>query len=96
MSPSSTAREIVRELGDVRHDLVASAPLLSCLRYNADLRKASVQRLDPSLTESKVVESLNEMEAPEHMAVLHRLRTQVAECDVTGGDFAPAFDLHVD
>ena len=96
MSSSPTAREIDRELGDLRHDLVAGAPLLSYMRYNVDLRKASVQRLDPSLTDSKGIESLSEMDAPENMAVLHRLGTLAAERDVKGGDFASVFDLPMD
>ena len=96
MSSSPTAREIDRELGDLRHDLIAGAPLLSYLRYNVDLRKASVHRLDPSLTDSKGIESLSEMDAPENMAVLHRLGTLAAERDVKGGDFASVFDLPAD
>ena len=43
MSTSRTARTIDRELGDLQHDLVAGAPLLSYLRYNVDLAVKSVQ-----------------------------------------------------
>ena len=96
MSSSPTAREIDRELGDLRHDLVAGAPLLSYLRYNVDLRKASLERLDPSLTDPKVIESLSEMDAPENMTVLHRLGALAAERDVKSADFASVFDLPAD
>ena len=73
MSSSPTAREIDRELADLRHDLVAGAPLLSYLRYNVDLRKESVQQLDPNLTNDKLIKSLSEMDAPQNMDVLYRL-----------------------
>jgi Patatin-like phospholipase len=96
MSSSPTAREIDRELGDLRHDLVAGAPLLSYLRYNVDLREESVKLLDPSLTDSKVIESLSEMDAPENMPVLHRLGTLAAKRDVRANDFPSVFDLIAD
>ncbi len=96
MSSSATARTIDRELGDLRHDLVARAPLLSYLRYNADLRTESVQRLDPSLTDSKVIESLSAMDAPENMNLLHKLGHLVADRDVNDSDFASNFDLPAD
>jgi len=96
MSSSPTAREIDRELGDLRHDLVTGAPLLSYLRYNVDLRKSSVKVLDPSLTDSKVIELLSEMDAPENMAVLHRLGTLAAKRDVKATDFPSVFDLVAD
>jgi predicted acylesterase/phospholipase RssA len=72
MSSSPTARQIDRELSDLRHDLVAGAPLLSYLRYNVDLRKKSVKQLDPTLTQNKVIKSLSEMDAPENMKTLYR------------------------
>jgi predicted acylesterase/phospholipase RssA len=93
MSSSPTAREIDRELGDLRHDLVAGAPLLSYLRYNVDLSRENVQRLDTNLTDSKVIESLSEMDTPENMMVLHRLGMLAAEHDVRASDFASLFDL---
>lgn len=96
MSSSPTAREIDRELADLRHDLVAGAPLLSYLRYNVDLRKKSVQQLDPNLTSVKRIKSLSAMDAPENMDVLHRLGTLAAERDVKAGDFASVFDLPAD
>jgi hypothetical protein len=93
MSSSPTAREMDRELGDLRHDLVAGAPLLSYLRYDVDLRPACVQRLDPDLTDPERIKSLSEMDAPENMDALHRLGMLAAERDVNGADFASVFDL---
>lgn len=96
MSSSPTARQIDRELGDLGHDLVAGVPLLSYLRYNVDLSKASVQSLDPSLTDSETIESLSAMDAPENMATLHKLGALAAERDVKSQDFASRFDLPVE
>jgi uncharacterized protein len=93
MSSSPTAREIDRELGDLRGDLVAGAPLLSYLRFNVDLQKDSVQRLDPSMTDVRAIASLSEMDAPENMDVLHRLGKLAAERDVKEADFPSVFDL---
>ena len=93
MSNSPTARLIDRELGDLRHDLVAGAPLLSYLRYNVDLREESVQALTSSMTDSKEIESLSAMDAPENMQLLHKIGMLAAERDVSAGDFASIFDL---
>jgi len=93
LSSSPTARVIDRELGDLRHDLVAGAPLLSYLRYNVDLRSESLALLDPALTEPKLIESLSAMDAAENMTVLHRLGQLAAERDIRDSDFATNFDL---
>lgn len=93
MSSSPSAREIDRELGDLSNDLLAGIPLLTYLRYNVDLRKKSVQKLDSSLTDSKMIESLSDMDAPENMKVLHKLGVLEAELDVNSRDFEAKFDL---
>ena len=93
LSSSPTARQIDVELGDLRNDLVSGAPLLTYLRYNVDLSKKNVQHLDPSLTDTELIESLSAMDTPENMAVLHRLGVLAAEQDVHGRDFASVFDL---
>ena len=95
MSTSTTAREIDSELGDLSHDLVAGAPLLSYLRYNVNLRKESLQKLDPNLTDDKLIESLSAMDAPENMSLLHKLGALAAEKQVKDSDFAAKFDLPV-
>jgi hypothetical protein len=93
LSSSPTARQIDSELGDLGHDLVSGAPLLAYLRYNVDLHEESVQRLDPSLTDADLIESLSAMDAPENMAVLHKLGLLAGDQDVNGDDFTSAFDL---
>jgi predicted acylesterase/phospholipase RssA len=92
MSSSPTARPIDRELGDLRHDLVAGTPLMSYLRYDVDLSEKSVLTLMPDLEKNKI-RSLNEMDAPENMDILHELGTMAAERDVNSSDFAAVFDL---
>jgi predicted acylesterase/phospholipase RssA len=93
MSSSPTAREIDEEIGNLGNDLLAGAPLLTYLRYDVDLRKESVQTLEPELTDDKLIESLSEMDAPENMKVLHRLGVQSAKAYVKDQDFAAKFDL---
>ncbi len=93
MSSSATAKVMDRELGDLRHDLVAGSPLLSYLRYDVDLRKEALQALDPALTDAQNIKSLSEMDAPENMDTLHALGVLAGERDVHAEDFASLFDL---
>lgn len=93
MSTSPTARQIDRELGDLRHDRLAPMPLLGYLRYNVDLSGDGVRHLMPSLTDSKKVESLTEMDDPDNMAVLQELGALAAQQQVRAEDFAANFDL---
>jgi hypothetical protein len=93
ISASPTARNIDSELGDLRRDLAAGAPLLSYLRYNVDLRKENVSQLNPDISDPKLIESLSAMDAPENMQVLHELGKLAAERDVKSTDFSANFDL---
>lgn len=93
MSSSHTARSIDGELGDLRHDLLAGGPLLTYLRYNVDLSQASVQSLEPELTDSEKIESLSAMDAPENMQLLHTLGIKSGQRDVQDRDFPSVFDL---
>jgi predicted acylesterase/phospholipase RssA len=93
VSSSRTARVIDREVGDLQHDLVASAPLISYLRYNVDLTVAKVQQLDDTLEDVEAIESLTAMDAPQNMVTLHRLGTLAAKRDLRTEDFAVYFDL---
>lgn len=92
MSTSATARTIDRELGDLRHDLVAGAPLLSYLRYNVVLTPEEINDLQPGLP-PKVVASLGEMDEPGNLDALLALGTAAAARDVQAGDFGTGFDL---
>ena len=82
--------------GDIKAPIGEQEPLLSYLRYNVDLHTDSIQRLDPSMTDTKVVESLSAMDAPENIHVLHKLGKPGAERDVKGSDFPSNFDLPTD
>jgi uncharacterized protein len=93
MSKSATARSIDREIGDLKNDLVAPAPLFSYLRYNVDLSKDSVQKLDPALKDDELIASLVEMDAPDNMEVLYKLGCLGADRDVRAKDFPAGFDL---
>ena len=73
--------------------MLAGAPLLTYLRYDVDLRKENVQKLEPELTDDKLIKSLSEMDAPENMKVLHRLGVQAAKAYVNDQDFAAKFDM---
>ncbi len=93
MSSSRTARTIDRELGDLRHDLVAKAPLMTYLRYNADLSREGVHQIFPDLTDNEKIESLSAMDDPDNMPLLHDLGKAAGERDVQESDFPSTFDL---
>lgn len=93
MSSSPTARVIDRELGDLRHDLLAPMPLVSYLRYNVELTPERVRELDPTLTNPADVENLTAMDDPGNMEVLRKLGVLAAQRLVRAEDFASNFDL---
>lgn len=93
MSASPRARVIDRELGDLRHDLIGGTPLVSYLRYNADLGVERVRELLPDVTDTRQIKSLTAMDAPENMELLHRIGRRVAELSVSDADFPAVFDL---
>ena len=93
LSSSPTARDIDGELGTLENDLLGGNPLITYLRYNVDFRKDNVIRLDPSLKDSELIESLSAMDAPENMDVLHRLGMLAAKTDVKDSHFEKKFDL---
>lgn len=92
MSTSQTARVIDREIGDLRHDLIAPAPLISYLRYNVSLTKESVTQLGMSLADDKI-EDLSAMDAPENMTTLQEVGARAAKQQVRSEDFPSNFDL---
>jgi predicted acylesterase/phospholipase RssA len=92
MSTSRTARMMDREIGDLQHDLIAPAALISYLRYNGDLGVDAVKALLPKLKDEKI-RSLTEMDAPENMKTLYDLGKLTAARDVAAGDFPTKFDL---
>lgn len=92
MSSSRTAQTIDGELGDLSHDLLAGAPLLSYLRYNLRLTEEAVRALLPGLPES-VVRTLPDMDRPENLHALLTLGQSAAEQQVLASDFPTRFDL---
>jgi len=94
MSTSSTARAIDRELGDLRHDLIATAPLLTYLRYNVELSKAALTLLNVTLADEKI-EELSAMDDPDNMAILQQIGAKAANQSVHIEDFPSHFDLLV-
>ncbi|MCC4113889.1 patatin-like phospholipase family protein [Aromatoleum toluclasticum] len=93
MSSSTTARVIDRDVGDLRHDLLTGAPLISYLRYDLELNREAIQALDSRLTDLDRIRSLSEMDAPENMEILHEVGLRAGERDVDLADFASIFDL---
>jgi len=96
MSSSPTATTIDREQGDLGNDLVSGMPLLSYLRYNVDLCKASVQSLLPNMIDNVQIESLSNMDAPENMTILHKLGVQAGMKKIRSSNFTSNFDLAMD
>lgn len=93
MSASATARPIDRELGNLGQDILGGTPLLRYLRYDVDLSRENIRKLDPTLTTPDTIDSLSEMDAPENMEVLHRLGILAGRRDVAASHFEPLFDL---
>ncbi len=92
MSTSPTARTFDREIGDLKNDLLAPAPLLTYLRYNAHFTPDGMKELAPTLS-AKQLASLSEMDKPANMATLHRLGKLVAQRDIKAEHFPSRFDL---
>lgn len=92
MSSSPTAREIDRELGDLRHDLIGAAPLISYLRYNVALTQDSLTNLGLKFDDEKV-EGLSAMDDPANMTALQGIGAKAAKRKVCAEDFPSSFDL---
>ena len=92
MSCSTTAREIDREIGDLRNDRLADRPLLTYLRYNLPLTRDAVRELNPGLADDRI-DGLSEMDAPANMQTLLELGRESAKRLVREEDFAAGFDL---
>jgi hypothetical protein len=92
MSTSQTARVIDRELGDLRHDSIAPAPLISYLRYNVALTKDPLTQVGMSLADEKIA-SLSAMDDPDNMQTLQEVGARAAKQQVRPEDFPANFDL---
>jgi uncharacterized protein len=92
MELSVAHRYTTRELGDLRHDLLATAPLLTYLRYNVELSKATLTSLNMTLSDQKI-ENLSAMDDPDNMALLQQIGALAAKQRVRAEDFPSHFDL---
>jgi predicted acylesterase/phospholipase RssA len=92
MSTSQTARSIDREMGDLRHDLMGSVPLIGYLRYNVTLAKDVLANLGFNFTDDKI-ETLSAMDDPGNMTTLQEIGAKAAKRQVRAEDFPANFDL---
>jgi predicted acylesterase/phospholipase RssA len=93
MSRSATARKIDSELGTLDDDVIGGTPLMTYLRYDADLRPAGLRELLKDEADTLPVANLTAMDAPENMGALHRVGTAAGEVKVKSTHFPAAFDL---
>ena len=92
MSSGSKISHIDREIGDLRDDLVASAPLFTYARYNVSFDVAEVNRMKPGLSEKQIA-SLSSMDETENLQVWKELGEIAALEQVESVDFPSRFDL---
>jgi predicted acylesterase/phospholipase RssA len=92
LSTSQTARVIDSELDDLRHDLIAPAPLISYLRYNVALTKVALAQIGMEFDDEKV-EGLSAMDDPGNMKTLQEIGAKAAKQQLRTEDFPSNFDL---
>jgi len=92
MSNSPTAREIDRDIGDLRGDSIAPTPLIGYLRYNVSLTPASLERLNLQLDAAKI-EGLSAMDDPANMPILEEIGARGAAQQIRSQDFPSNFNL---
>ena len=93
MSESTTARTIDNELSALDGDVMGGTPLLTYLRYNANLEAAAIRDLLGNEADTLPVDNLSAMDAPENMDALHRLGIAAGKRDIRSDHLPPAFDL---
>ena len=92
MSTSQTARVIDSELDNLRHDLIAPAPLISYLRYNVALTKVALAQIGIEFDDEKI-EGLSSMDDPGNMKILQEIGAKAAKQQLRAEDFPSNFDL---
>lgn len=92
MSTSQTARVIDSELDNLRHDLIAPAPLISYLRYNVALTKVALAQIGMEFDDEKI-EDLSAMDDPGNMKILQEIGAKAAKQQLRAEDFPSNFDL---
>jgi predicted acylesterase/phospholipase RssA len=94
MSRSKTARKIDSELGTLDGDLAGGTPLLTYVRYNANLDAASVATLIGSEAAGSIpIENLSAMDAPENMDALYQIGAAAGTRGVKANHFPNVFNL---
>jgi hypothetical protein len=92
LTSSPTARQIDREINDLRDDLLPGQPLLSYLRYDLPLTAEAVQKLVPGVSAADLA-SLARMDDPEVMELLLHLGSAAARDQLDVEHFPAGFDL---
>ena len=92
MSAGTKITHIDRELGDLRGDLITSAPLFSYARYDVSFEPDNVNRLKPGLSK-ETIKSLSSMDETKNLLVWKELGELAASEQVESIDFPHKFDL---
>ncbi len=92
MSAGTKITHIDRELGDLRGDLITSAPLFSYARYDVSFEPDNVNRLKPGLPKA-TIKSLSSMDETKNLLVWKELGELAASEQVESIDFPHKFDL---
>ena len=91
LSKSPTAREIDREVGDLRNDRLGDVSLLTYLRYDVELSKDGLAKLGLPLASR--AEELREMSKADNRADLASIGVEAGKAHVKDEHFPVAFDL---
>ena len=92
MSTGTKVRVIDRELGDLRDDLIAPAPLLTYVRYNVSFDPEDVEALRPGLPKA-TLDTLSNMDETKNLKVWQEIGELAAAQQVETVDFPNRFDL---
>lgn len=93
LSASTTARQIDREIGDLRGDVLGGgAPWLTYLRYNAQLDRDWLSEQAKLNLSARQVKAIREMDDPANMELLVEVGAAIAET-VKESDLKAHFDV---
>lgn len=94
ISSSPTARDIDRQIGSLSEDHFAGKPLVSYLRYNIELERASLDHIGLRYS-AREVEKLKNMSEVKNISELDRIGSVAAEKQVFEEHFPSVFDRSV-
>lgn len=92
LSKSPTAREIDKEVGDLRNDEVGGKSQLHYIRYNAFLNSSWLGNIGVQITDNQA-KSLAEMDDAGNIELLQTIGDKAGEKQVQGGHFPSCFDV---